>query len=221
MGSKIYKIIFGVKPIKITYITSDYFPQKNAGVARARSYVEEMVGRGYDVEVITCLGAKSITGERLFTTLLGNPQGTKGLTIRLLREVFFVIEVVARLLMTNKERTVIVSSPPFMGSIIPVIFGSKFRSVILDVRDLYPDVFFHSGVLKQTSCIGRIFCFIEKKAYDCSSAVVTVCGSLLTSIESRTCNKKLVLVANGYPKAFSARGEGCKFFAWRTCEGVM
>lgn len=111
----------------------------------------------------------------------------------------------------NKQQIVVVSSPPFMMLFIPILFGKKFRNLVLDIRDLYPDVLFDSGLFKANSYFGKLLKRVERMAYDSSSSIVTVCDSLFNKISKRTKNKNIVVVHNGYSGIFSKAFDSAKF----------
>ncbi len=92
----------------------------------------------------------------------------------------------------------ILSSPPFFsvlwGALGAVISGQKY---ILDVRDLYPEIFFELKMIKEKSLFGWIAKKFTKALYRNAHEIMTVTQGLCREIESYGENKPH-LVMNGY-----------------------
>lgn len=161
-----------------------------------------MLARGYDVEVITHSNANSVSGEKVIRTLALNPQNTKNMLFRVCKEFVFLVCAVAILILRNRKRTIILTCPPFSLSVIPILFSRKFTAVILDVRDLYPDVYFDNGLVSEGSIAGKILRRFESQAYDRATSIITVTESLREKISGRTSNKSMSVVHNGFDQLF-------------------
>lgn len=187
----------------IAYITVDYPPDTNAGAQRAYHLVRSL-REHFDVLVLTtdkgvpleagCIQAPS-----------GNPQGNSNYFGRVKRELQFLLFVLLRL-KRAKFDVVFLCSPPFATLLLAVVLALRRMPFVLDVRDLYPDVFFDSGILKRSSPIGWLLRAIERLAYRKPVAIFTVCNSLLHKLQERSATGKVYLLENGHevPAAYTS-----------------
>ncbi len=119
------------------------------------------------------------------------------LLIRLLKEVIVAFELSLRIL-TTKCDLIILSSPPYFTNLIAAIILRVFRKkYIFDIRDLYPEVFFHMNLLKRDTITGRFLLWITKIALDGATTSITVTEGLVKAIQSNY-HIEPVLIYNGY-----------------------
>jgi glycosyltransferase involved in cell wall biosynthesis len=70
------------------------------------------------------------------------------------------------------------------------------KRVILDIRDLYPEVFFQNGILRRSSFFGKIIKKIEIYMYRKSFSISTVTEGLKNEINNS--NRSTIVIRNGF-----------------------
>lgn len=109
------------------------------------------------------------------------------------------IELFFRILLTE-HKTVILSSPPFITiAIAHLACRLKNKKYLLDIRDIYPDVYFAQGLLKPDSLIGKIIKLLTREMYENASSVITVTPGIVEKIKLAAPKvKKVELLINGF-----------------------
>lgn len=184
-------------------VTADFPPNYNAGSARALALIEALARRGVKVSILTHRGAEPYADHTLHRLPVTNPQTDHRFLRRLYREILFVLCAWARLLRLPRKSTVLVMSPPFFLSFLLFLLPGKLAArYVLDIRDLYPDVFAHGGVIRSGSGLYRLLSAMERRAYRRADLIFTVCDSLKTKIEARAPRKRVRVIMNGYSEPF-------------------
>lgn len=176
---------------KIIYFTPHSTNSSDASGIRARY-------------IITALNEKFLVDE-LHAGPGGNfffkvPSNKSSLVKRLIGELLLGLELGSRFLYQEKENLFILSSPPFVSILICSLFLRLFkRKYILDIRDIYPEVYFHLGLISSESILGKVLKFLVKKSYEGAHKIVTVTKGLKSIIESYGI-QDVGLIYNGYDK---------------------
>ncbi|MES2528848.1 MAG: glycosyltransferase family 4 protein [Bdellovibrionota bacterium] len=178
--------------MKILYFTPFYPPQGEAASTRAYWFVKVLKEAGHEVRV---LNASEFT--------LRPASNKDRAIVRLLKENLTGIELFFRILTSQNDR-IVLSSPPFFsiiwGAFGAIISGQKY---ILDVRDLYPEIFFELNIIRENSLFGWVAKNLTQFLYRGAHSVMTVTQGLCREIEKYG-EKKPHLVMNGYdPDLFS------------------
>jgi len=75
------------------------------------------------------------------------------------------------------------------------------KNIILDIRDIYPEVFFENEVINRGSFLASILIKIEAYLYHNSKSIISVTEGLKALIVSKNCPPdKVVVVKNGFDK---------------------
>lgn len=177
--------------MKILYFTPFYPPQGEAASTRAYWFVKVLKEAGHSVKV---LNASEFT--------LRPASNKERSIVRLLKENLTGMELFFRVI-TSRNDMIVLSSPPFFsviwGALGAIVSGQKY---ILDVRDLYPQIFFELKMIKENSLFGLFAKKITKLIYQRAHEVMTVTQGLCEEI-LKYCNKTPHLVMNGYdPELF-------------------
>ena len=123
--------------IKVKYFSPGGTSYNHAGSIRARYFYKEL-NQNFNVS--------------LMTPFFPVPKNHYPLLFRLLGEAFLGLELSIRLFFTRCD-LVVLSSPPYVSVLITGLFLSFFnRSFILDVRDLYPEVFLNWVFFRLLRC---------------------------------------------------------------------
>jgi len=180
-------------PKKITYFTPYFLPQSEAAAIRNSWFVKILREEGHEVEVLS-----SIPSSPGHTKLFFSKASNKSSAItRLIIECFLGIELFVRLLFQSKD-LYILSSPPFFSCLFASwalrLKGAKY---ILDIRDLYPEVFFDFNLVSTDSVLGKTLKRLAHQFYLHADAIITVTEGLQEEI-SRETGKQVSLILNGF-----------------------
>lgn len=177
---------------KNIFYFSPYFPpENNAASVRNFWFVKVLKNDGHKVHLVT--------NDMLYFKL---PLNTDSAFKRLIKEALSGINLFFKVLFSKKE-IYIFSSPPFITIMIGVFACWLKRSkYILDIRDIYPQVFFSLGIISEDSLPSKISLWITKKMYDKAFSIITVTNGIKKIIENET-KTKIALIYNGYdPELF-------------------
>jgi glycosyltransferase involved in cell wall biosynthesis len=174
--------------MNILYFTPFYPPQNEAAAPRSFAFINTLEQSGHTVKVIT--------NSKMLIKLAGNKEKS---IIRLAKENFVGLELFLRILISKPDR-VILSSPPFF-TICWGALASFMKNIpyILDIRDLYPDVFFEMGLIKEHSFLGKLARKFTIYLYSKSKMILTVTNGLQNEIGKYLSDpQKVILARNGY-----------------------
>lgn len=190
--------------MKLFYITPDYKPDNNAGVARFESLYSAL-STNYEIDVITHSKIDILDSSTVHTTIFDKPNNKHKVVYRLISEVMFSINCSVILLFKAKRNDrVLVTPPPFLLSIfVALVCRIRNLDLTLDIRDIYPDVYVHSKLIRGGGLIHRFLSSLEKFVYNSSTRIFTVTEPLKTLIENRCVNKHVKVIYNGYSDEFN------------------
>lgn len=194
---------------RVVVIAPDYYPDNNAGAVRVQSFVQKLLDMNISVIVMTHNKAAPISNEKIIKSFCSKPSNEDNLILRLTKEWLFSLGIFLKVMLLKKNNIdfAIVSPPPF-GLFVMASFACKIKGVkfILDVRDIYPDVYVSSGLIKLNSCTHKILSRIERYMYNQASYITTVSNMLRDRIASRLPYynlSKVILIRNGHTFNYS------------------
>ncbi|MGE3609142.1 MAG: glycosyltransferase family 4 protein [Bacteriovoracaceae bacterium] len=175
--------------MKILYFTPYYPPQSEAAATRAFWFVKTLEEAGHKVEVIS--------QKELFFNLSSNKSSALK---RLFCEILMGIELFIKLLLKKNYDRYVLSSPPFFTVYIGCLaLRLKGMQYLLDIRDLYPEVFFEMGLIKENSLVGKLAKKLASGWYQATHHVITVTEGLRAEIKKYGIpQEKIELARNGY-----------------------
>jgi glycosyltransferase involved in cell wall biosynthesis len=207
-------------PKSIAIVAQFYEPEPCAASNRLSSLAENLAERGHRVTVFT--GMPSFPWGKVHADYRGKPSCTEYAgNVRIERRRAFVAEngerggrargwislslAVTRAILFSRERfdTVVVSSPPITMT-LPALLGAwRHRArLVIDVRDVFPDMGVSLGVWKADGSIVRALGAVVGALYRHAALVVAVTPSARRSILDHGVPAERVLLApNGF--AFS------------------
>lgn len=184
----------------------NFRPSSLADAVRLTAVVEYLNSKGHKVFLLTqTKEAKQLESDLLEVKTLRwvKPTNTDKNIIRLIKEVILGIEVFVKLLVQKNKNYYFFTSPPFVSVVIGIaatIF--KKGSVILDIRDIYPDIYVKQKVISENGFLHNLLKKIEKFIYKRSAVVLAATQGLLDCIKERT-NTKVLLFRNGFSNFFT------------------
>lgn len=155
-------------------MTADYPPDRNAGSMRASTIVAALQKHA-KVVVFSNRKAKAVNEEIVRNLIVNNPQGLTNYAVRFIRELIFMLTAYVRLLFVPDKSIIIVASPPFLSCLMVTLLPKRKNvRLVLDVRDLYPDVFVHADLINRNTMLYKLLKVIEARAYARFDLILTV-----------------------------------------------
>lgn len=171
----------------IFYFTPYYLPDNNAAAVRNFWFVKTLREDGHEV--------KLVTGKDLAFKL---PKNTDSAIKRLLMEQMAGIALALKIIF-SKNDLYFLSSPPFftvlVASLACRLLGKKY---ILDIRDLYPEVFVNLGLLPKESTAYKYILRFTQIMYNGAQTIITVTEGLENKIRAHSPEAKIHRIYNGY-----------------------
>ncbi|GAB6074892.1 glycosyltransferase family 4 protein [Nautilia lithotrophica] len=181
--------------MKIGYVAVDILPINNAGAVRNTFFIEFLQNEGHEVIVFS-----SVENEKYNICLNKVKLASNKASIikRIFKEIIYGIELFFRIIYNKRQDMYVISSPPFIVTLISFLAVKlKKGRIVLDIRDLYPEVLFQNKILNKNSFLGKIFSKIEKYLYDKSEKIITVTDYLRKDINNKTATPVYV-IRNGF-----------------------
>lgn len=193
----------------ITFIVSEFGDAPYASAHRynqvAKSIVNNKDSKRLKISVISCIGSLNIDQTKInYKVLQVNPR--KGnLIYRFFKEIIYALFIIIKLSKIKKDLLVI-TIPNYFSSLILITYCRIFRiKYILDVRDLYPDVFAYANILKKNGLIFKLLLKLEINHYKKAEKVIVVTKGIRDILIERGIDKsKLRIIYNGYPIELSS-----------------
>jgi glycosyltransferase involved in cell wall biosynthesis len=179
-----------------------FFPENKAVAVRLfhiAQALSKQPGVNVTINTSTRKTDSSTSNFRIRRNLIPTPSNEASNIMRLLNELLLGIEMFFVVLFSSYQ-LIIFSSPPFLASFFGVLAARiRRKPYVFDVRDEYPEVFFTSGLLKETSPPGKILLAIEKSIYKNAFLVITVTDGICKRIDLKVGQENFTqLVRNGY-----------------------
>lgn len=189
--------------MNILYLADTYRPSRTACANRSAVLVGALQEAGHDVSVLTSTDS-----------LIGAPEGCLSHSNITYFETFPLVEKTfinrlrnnfggAREAVKVSERlgdfdVVVCTTPPLLLTVSAVkISKRKQAKLVLDVRDIWPDVAYEMGNFSSTSIYGRFFERVALKAYAAADLVSTVTIGKVEKLKRRVPKGRVILVPNG------------------------
>lgn len=199
--------------MRILFLADTYRPARTACANRTAVLVGSLRDAGHDVQVLASTDS-----------LIGMPDGfvpsedvvyfeTYPLVdktfINRLRNNFGgayeAIRVTDRL---GEFDVVICTTPPLLLTSSAIRIAKKKRArLVLDVRDVWPDVAYEMGSFAPGSLYGRFFERVARKAYAAADLVTSVSPGKVEKLKNRMPDGRIALIPNGIDEAFLGNEE--------------
>lgn len=194
--------------MRILYIADTFRPARTACANRTVVLVDALRNAGHDVRVLASTDS-----------LIGAPEGYKPPDYVTFFETFPLVDKT----LVNRLRNnfggareavkvadglgefdaVVCTTPPLLLTSSAVTIARRKRArLVLDVRDIWPDVAYEMGSFKSGSLYGRFFERVARRAYAAADLVVSVSPGKVEKLRGRVPNGRVALVPNGIDEAF-------------------
>lgn len=199
--------------MNILYLADTYRPSRTACANRSAVLVGALQEAGHDVSVLTstdsligapegCISHSNITYfetfplvEKTFINRLRNNFGGAREAVRAAGEL-------------GDFDVVVCTTPPLLLTSSAVKIAKRKRArLVLDVRDVWPDVAYEMGSFASDSLYGRFFEHIARKAYAAADLIVSVSPGKVAKLRQRVPSGRVELVPNGIDETFLGNTE--------------
>jgi glycosyltransferase involved in cell wall biosynthesis len=184
----------------------NFTPSSLGDSIRIKSIVEYLNNNSYDVTLYTTtVDAKWLENDLLKVCILNwaIPYNKDRFFIRWFKELILGIELFFKLLFLKNKSYYFFTSPPFVTNFLGLL-ATYFKkgNLIIDVRDLYPDVYVNQGLILHNSFIHKLLSSFEKANYKRAKYILCATEGLEREIKNRTNKNKVFLLRNGYANFF-------------------
>jgi len=180
------------------YVSLNYIPLNLAGAIRSSNFVNQ-IKEIQDVIILTTTNTKILDPNIAVDSInLDPPKNADNYIYRLIKEILFGMKVVQKIKGYNADK-VIISTPPFISALL-IIFFSSDKNIILDVNDIYPEVYTWVGLFTKKSFFFKILKRITNTIYQKCNHIITATESIKGLIEKNyeVENKNLTNIYTGY-----------------------
>lgn len=196
--------------MRLLFLTDSYRPSRSACANRASVLVQAMLDAGIDVQVLSSsdslLGAPENYEKPDFVTFFETfPLQEKTLVNRLKNNFGGQRESIKVAAGMGDFDVVLCTTPPLLLTTSAISIAKKKNAkLVLDVRDIWPDVAIEMGTFKPNSLYGRFFSHIAKRGFKAADMVTTVSAGKVTKLASRICKAgaSVQLIPNGIDESF-------------------
>lgn len=170
--------------LKIAYFTPFALNSPTAASVRAKHIIKELQ-KSYDVTLLT-------HEESFFPT----PSNKHHFLLRLIFELMHAMSLFIKILLGRYELTIL-SSPSYVTTLTCTFLLRCFRKkYFLDIRDIYPEVFFYLNLVRENSLLGKALKRATHQMYINSLGITCATEGLKKIIHSY--HVKSVVVFNGF-----------------------
>lgn len=199
--------------MRVLYLADSYRPSRSACANRTAVLVGVLREAGHGVEVLassdSLIGVSEKCAVPDHTTYFDTfPLVEKTLINRLRNNLGGQREACRVAEGMGEFDVVVCTTPPLMLTRAAVRIARRKRaSLVLDVRDIWPDVAYEMGSFAPGSPYGRFFEYVARDAYRHADLLTTVSPGKLEKLRGRVSGCRVVLVPNGVDEAFALGGE--------------
>lgn len=195
--------------MRLLFLTDSFRPSRSACANRACVLVDAMIETGIDVQVLA--SSDSLLGAPEGYEKPGNvtffetfPLQEKTLVNRLKNNFGGQRASVKTAEGMGDFDVVVCTTPPLLLTTSAMkIAKSKGARLVLDVRDVWPDVAYEMGTFTPSSPYGRFFAHIAKRGFKSADMVSTVSAGKVEKLKGRvSAGSAVELVPNGIDESF-------------------
>lgn len=199
--------------MRILYLVDSYRPSRSACANRTVVLVEALRKAGHDVQVLASSDSLIDVSDDYekpdyVTFFRTYPLVEKTLINRLKNNFggcFSSIEAAKHM---GKFDAVICTTPPLLLAESAIkISQQKNAKLILDIRDIWPDVAYEMGSFSPSSFYGRFFERLAKKANQAADMIVSVSPGKIEKLKKRVPDGRVELIPNGIDELFLSNVE--------------
>lgn len=194
--------------MRILYLTDSYRPSRSACANRTVVLAEALRNAGHDVQVLASSDSlidapKDYQSPGYVTYFETFPLKEKTLVNRLRNNFGGQRASIETSRSLGDFDVVICTTPPLLLTTAAMkIAREKKAKLVLDVRDIWPDVAYEMGSFTPNSPYGVFFSHIAKKGFRRADLVVSVSPGKVEKLRDRVISGEVLLVPNGIDETF-------------------
>lgn len=148
-----------------------------------------------------------IKGISLDTLNIPEVENTMSLKRRLIGEVRMGYVAAKRMFRSDAKPTLaVVSSPGYIAAMVQIFFARLYRvPYVLDVRDIYPQVYAEAKLFRRESVLYRFFQLISRWMYTKAELVLCATQGLAREVAVEAPMARIICVYNGFPASLTER----------------
>lgn len=194
--------------LKIDLVSESFYPVSDAPSVRMTALAKRLLlDDRFRLKVFTSKRSESsFEGQKVVRNWMPPTNNRQSSSRRVLGELLFSFETLIRLMFSRRD-VVLITSPPFLGTVVICAYLIIFRKkYIIDVRDYYPAVYFEAGLIRKDSVFGRRLLKLEKWIYRHALFVTGATQGLCDGMTSKT-ETAIELFRNGFDEDLFAPAE--------------
>lgn len=188
--------------MNILIITKNYFPSTIPDSKRFTGISEFLAKKGHNVTIITETdNAYSDLGNISIIKTTKKGEDSLGMGQRLYNHLSFMVQTMSKGNKLKNIDAIISTSPPLFNLISGAYLKWKLKAkYIVDLRDIWPEVFEQTDVMTKNNIIYRVFNYIAKIGYKKADAIAVVTKGKhnLLSNKFPKYKNKLEYLSNGF-----------------------
>lgn len=183
-------------------------PYPNAAALRGRSFAEGLVShktftQQYNIQFYTTTAsAFNIPDVSIITLKVAEIENVESLKRRILGELKIGWLAGRKMFEGSKVDGALISSPAYLAACM-VSFLARIKRVpyVIELRDIYPQVYAEAGLLSRCSVVYRILSAVTRSMYRNAVAIIVATDGLKQIVETEAGDTPVYRVYNGFPKA--------------------
>lgn len=191
----------------VVVVNQHFPPLPGGGALRVDSIatgLQSLADDGEPLVATVLTGSVAGVPERSYSVLptLGQAVGSdRPLVRRLVGEVFMGLRACWQLLRLRPKSDLLVISIPsyFMGLMIATYARLRRIKYVVDLRDIYPEIYADAGLLSRDSIAYRAALRLSKRMYSSAELIVTATIGLKNCVEALVEEKEVEVCYNGFP----------------------
>lgn len=195
--------------MKVVFVCEGYRPGVDACAKRMESFVDHFKMMGHETVVYaSSTNLKEGVADPEVVYCKTTSMSKKSSFQRLLNNVSFPLSTIVESKKVKEADVVVVTSPPLFATLAGIKIADREKSkLVLDTRDVWPEIAFQLGSFTSSSVYGKTFSHIALKAYKRADLVTVVTPGKIDILTERFKDQginpaKLALVENGLDLGF-------------------
>lgn len=183
-------------------------PYSGAAALRGRSFAEGLVNNDdfaqhYNLQFYTTTpSATIIPGVSIITLPVAETENVESLKWRVVGELKIGWVAGRHMFAASKAKCALISSPAYLSAfVISMLARIKRVPYMLELRDIYPEVYAEAGLLRRSSIIYRILLKATQSMYRNAEAIIAATDGLKQIVENEAGDTQVYRVYNGFPNA--------------------
>lgn len=176
-------------------------PYPGAGALRAESLLDALAARP-EIDLSAAVGCGKDAPSKPYevVSLLGEPLENKHSVLRrMLGELILGAKAIASL-ERAKADLFLISSPSYLAALMSALWAVTLRRpYILDIRDIYPQVYVSAGLIKPQSFPDRILTRMSGLIYRRALKIIAATQGLADRIQEACGRDDIEVIYNGFP----------------------